>query len=135
MGFTPTLSGVPGSKDGITQARVTGAVTDTSGATATNIVDVVVAGTNGSWISSVDVTAEGNSTDGAIYFFTFDGTNRRPYGNHLPVNARTVSDTVMPWSGTWIPPNAPLRIPNGWKLQAGTRKGEAFTLTAKGGDN
>jgi hypothetical protein len=83
----------------------------------------------------VDVNAEGTTTSGAVYFFLYDGTNRTPIGLAVLVPAITVSDTAVPFQTTWIPPNSPLRIPTGWKLQAATRKAEAFRLTCKGGDN
>lgn len=131
---TPILSMALGTKDTIDRVDVTTANTDASGATGTGVVDVKIAGTNGSIIRNVTVAAQGTTTAGQIMFFTFDGTNRKPI-SFLPIPAITVTGGTPPFNGLWVPPNGILKIPTGWKLQASTYKGENFTLTCDGADN
>jgi hypothetical protein len=128
------ISTIIGAKPTIDRATLTTAQTDVSGATATNVVDVKTAGSNGSFINSVDAAAQGNTLTGMIIFFLFDGTNRYPIGS-LVVPPVTVAAGTPPFIGTWFPANAPLQIPTGWKLQAATYVTNNFALTCKGGDN
>jgi hypothetical protein len=114
-------------------ARLTTGQTDSSGGTATNVVDVFTGAAAGSVVTSVKCVAETTTTDGFLTFFYYDGTNRRAVGS-LKVPATTVGATVLPWEGEWIPPGGSIDIPSGSKLQAITRNTEAFALLAKGTD-
>lgn len=130
------ISGTPsGPRETNNIASLTGANTDASGGTATNLADLATGATNGSWVTQVDVTAGGTTTQGQIRFFLYDGTNRIPYGAPLNVTAAVPSGSVAAWSGTWYPPgNGLLKLPTNWKLQAATYNAETFKLLTKGGD-
>jgi hypothetical protein len=128
-------STVQGTKEFLTQAALATGQTDASGATTANVVTVVTAGSNGSYVTSVDVSATGTTTAGQVRFFLHDGSALHPYGTPVTVTAAVPSATVAQFSTTWYPPgNGLVKIPTGWALKAATYNSEGFSLVAKGGD-
>lgn len=104
-------------------AQVTAANTARDG-TGT-IVTVFTAGTSGSRVDDIVITATGNTTAGMIRLFLHDGTNARLW-MEIPVSAVTVSATVAGWTTSLL--NQALILPNGWSLRASTHNAETFNV-------
>jgi len=80
---------------------ITTATTDKSGATTTNLIEVVEAATNGTKVTQVKYKHVGNSTAGTFLLFISDtsGSNLRLH-SESPFVAVTSSNTVATAEGT-----------------------------------
>ena len=92
------------------------------------IVTVFTAGSSGSRIETVDITATGTTTAGMIRLFLHDGTNARLL-TEQPVPARTPSATAAAFQFTLVFGDyRPLLLANTWSLRASTEKAETFNI-------
>lgn len=96
----------------------------------TNSVDIFAAGSSGSRIDSVFIKATTTTTAGQVRLIIHNGSTAYAI--------REVSVTAITPSGATSSFEAQVAlgivIPTGYKLQANTLVGEAFTVTAFGGD-
>ena len=96
------------------------------------IATVLTAGSNGSRIDDIWISATGTTTAGVIRLFLHDGTNARLWQEIL-VTAITPSTTVQVFNAALY--NQALVLPNGWSLRASTHIAETFNiLVTRAGD-
>ena len=105
------------------QAQVSTANTNRNG-TGT-IATVFTAGSNGSRIDDIYITATGTTTAGVVRLFLNDGTNTYLFEEIL-VTAITPSTTVQVFQFTQL--NLGLILANGWSLRASTNNAETFNI-------
>jgi hypothetical protein len=105
------------------QAQVSTANTNRNG-TGT-IVTVFTAGSNGSRIDDIYITATGTTTAGVVRLFLNDGTNTYLFEEIL-VTAITPSTTVQVFQ--FVQLNLGLILANGWSLRASTNNAETFNI-------
>lgn len=89
------------------------------------IVTVLTAGTSGSRIDDITITATGTTTAGVVRLFIHDGTTARLWREVL-VSAITPSTTVSPFSATLT--NLGLVLQTGFSLRASTNNAETFNI-------
>lgn len=89
------------------------------------IVTVLSAGTSGSRIDDIVITATGTTTAGMVRLFLHDGTNARLF-REVPVTAITPSGTVQAFTASLS--NIALVLASGWSLRAATHNAEAFNV-------
>jgi hypothetical protein len=89
------------------------------------IVTVLTAGTSGSRIDDIVITATAATTAGMVRLFLHDGTNARLF-REVPVTAITPSATVQAFTASL--PNLALVLAPGWSLRASTNNAEAFNV-------
>lgn len=104
---------------------------DTSRTSPTNVVTIFTAGSNGSRIDEVDITATGTTTAGVVRLFIYTGTTYYLLQEVL-VTAITPSTTVATFTSTLTFNN--LMLPSGHSLRATTNNSESFHVIAFGGD-
>ena len=99
-----------------TRAVITATTTDKSGATATNIVDLVTATTDGTKVTLITYKHVGNSNAGCFLVFITDtsGANPRLYAEQL-YSAVTSSTTVATAGGSIVFND--LQLKSGQKIQ------------------
>lgn len=90
------------------------------------IVTVLTAGTSGSRVDDIVITATGTTTAGMVRLFLHDGTNARLF-REVPVTAITPSGTVQAFTASLT--NLALVLASGWSLRASTHNAEAFNVT------
>jgi hypothetical protein len=102
-----------------TRAVITTATTDKSGATTTNLVELVAAATDGTKITQIRYKYVGTSTAGIFMVFITDtsGANLRLIDEHL-YTAITSSTTVATAGGTLI--YSDLQLKSGQKIFVGS---------------
>jgi hypothetical protein len=105
------------------QAQVSTANTNRNG-TGT-IATVFTAGSSGSRIDDIYITATGTTTAGVVRLFLNDGTNTWLFQEIL-VTAITPSTTVQVWQSVQL--NLALILANGWSLRASTNNAETFNI-------
>jgi hypothetical protein len=105
------------------QAQVSTANTNRNG-TGT-IVTVFTAGSSGSRIDDIYITATGTTTAGVVRLFLNDGTNTYLFEEIL-VTAITPSTTVQVFQ--FVQLNLGLILANGWSLRASTNNAETFNI-------
>lgn len=96
------------------------------------IVDVVVAGTNGTRVGVCRAQATGTTTAGIIRWYLYNGSAYKLWWEQS-VTAITPSGTVQAWSGEFassIVTGAELVLPSGWKLGAAPHNAESFNCFA-----
>lgn len=93
------------------------------------------AGSNGSKIDRVQVTAAGTTTAGVIRMFIYDGSTYYLLSEHL-VSAITPSSTVAAFmlNIDYSQAGNGMYLPTGYSLRASTHNAETFKLCAFGGD-
>lgn len=89
------------------------------------IVNVFTAGTNGSRIDDIAITATGTTTAGMVRLYLHVGTNAWLW-REVAVSAITPSATVSPFSSTLG--NLALVLQTGWSLRASTHNAETFNI-------
>ena len=114
---------------GIGQVSVANTNLDGTG----TLADIFSAGSAGSLISRVEVRAAGNTTNGMIRLFVYDGTNTRLW-QEITITGTTPSATTQAASGN-VTPSPSLPLKNGWTLKASTHNAETFNVFAYGFDN
>lgn len=105
------------------QAQVSTANTNRNG-TGT-IATVFTAGSSGSRIDDIYITATGTTTAGVVRLFLNDGTNTWLFQEIL-VSAITPSTTVQVWQSVQL--NLALILASGWSLRASTNNAETFNI-------
>jgi hypothetical protein len=90
------------------------------------IVTVLTAGTSGSRIDDIVITATATTTAGMVRLFLHDGTNARLF-REVPVTAITPSATVQAFAASL--PNLALVLAPGWSLRAATHNAESFNVS------
>lgn len=105
------------------QAQVSTANTNRNG-TGT-IVTVFTAGSNGSRIDDIYITATATTTAGVVRLFLNDGTNTYLWREIL-VPAITPSTTVSVFSAALL--SQGLILANTWSLRASTNNAETFNI-------
>lgn len=96
----------------------------------TNAVDIFTAGSAGSRIDSVFIKATGTTTAGQVRLAIYNGSTAYIIKEQA-VTAITPSGSTSSFEATIA---LGIVIPTGYKLQANTLNGEAFSVTANGGD-
>ena len=100
------------------------------------LVDLFVAGSNGSIVNSVSFSATATTTAGIVRVWHNDGSTSRLL-KELAVEAVTPSGTVLVWSGEIDLRDGqgdPMPLPGGDKLQVTTHNAETFDVFARGWD-
>jgi hypothetical protein len=105
------------------QAQVSTANTNRNG-TGT-IATVFTAGSNGSRIDDIYITATGTTTAGVVRLFLNDGTNTYLFDEIL-VTAITPSTTVSVFQAVLL--NPAIVLATGWSLRASTNNAETFNI-------
>ena len=105
------------------QAQVSTANTNRNG-TGT-IATVFTAGSNGSRIDDIYITATGTTTAGVVRLFLNDGTNTYLFDEIL-VTAITPSTTVSVFQAVLL--NQAIVLATGWSLRASTNNAETFNI-------
>lgn len=127
MATTPNFTATP--RIGIGQVTVANAARDGTG----TLVDVFVAGPNGSRIDWIEITATGTSLTNVVRLFLFNGTVNRLLDEIL-TTAITPSTTQEVFRQQLVY-NNPLVLPNGWTLRASVNTGgDSYNIFAFGGD-
>lgn len=131
MATAPAFISTPrvgvGAVDTAQTARATG--------TATDVVDVLSAGTSGTRILEVVVKATDDPADCCVVLWLHNGTTNYVFDEIDLGNPAAGSATVTSYRGTTTYSN--LVIPTGWKLQASitaTTTGGKVNVIALGGD-
>lgn len=129
MATAPIFTGTP--KCSFAQVSTANTARDGTGTLAT----IYTAGSSGSRIEHIDISAAGTVTAGAVRLFISDGTNNRLW-KEVMVIATTPSTSVQAWNATVITSNLyqVLILPNGYSLKASTHNAETFNVFAFGGD-
>lgn len=101
------------------------------------LTTVYTAGTNGSRIDFLKITATGTTTAGMIRLFISSGTNNYLY-HEIPVLAITPSTSTEVFQTYLTSENnidvMPIFLENGQSLKASTHNSETFNVIAFGGD-
>jgi hypothetical protein len=105
------------------QAQVSTANTNRNG-TGT-IATVFTAGSNGSRIDDIYITATGTTTAGVVRLYLNDGTNTYLFDEIL-VTAITPSTTVSVFQAVLL--NQAIVLATGWSLRASTNNAETFNI-------
>lgn len=93
---------------------------------------VLTAGTSGSRIDDITVTAVATSTAGMVRLFLHDGATARLW-KEVSVSAITPSATVATFTSSLF--NLGLILQSGWSLRASTHNAETFNvLVTRAGD-
>lgn len=104
---------------------------DTSRTAPTNVGTLFTAGSNGSRIDEIDITAAGTSTANVVRIFVYNGTTYFLLQEVL-ITAITPSASISSFS-TAITFNS-LVIPSGHSIRVTTNNAETYHVTAFGGD-
>lgn len=99
----------------------------------TGVINTVfTAGSSGSRIDDIYVTATGTTTAGQIRLYISDGTNANLWQEVL-VSAVTPNATIQPWSYSWL--NQSLVLANGYSLRASSNNANTFhVVVSRAGD-
>lgn len=89
------------------------------------IATIFTAGSSGSRVDDIWITATGTVTAGVVRLFIHDGTNARLW-QEIMVTATTPSTTVQTFTTALF--NQALLLPNGWSLRASTNNAETFNV-------
>lgn len=104
---------------------------DTSRTAPTNVGTVFTAGSSGSRIDEIDITAAGTSTANVVRLFIYTGSTYYLLQEVL-ISAITPSASVASYT-TALTFNS-LVIPSGYSIRATTNNAETYHVTAFGGD-
>ena len=99
--------------------------------TPTSPVTIFTAGSSGSRIDQIDITATGTTTVGVVRLWIYNGSTYYLYQEVL-VDAITPSTSIATYSSTLTYNN--FMLPSGYSLRATTNNSEGFTVAAFGGD-
>lgn len=112
------------------QAPVAIATANTNRDGTGTIGTVLTAGSNGSEVERVDITAQGTTTAGVIRLFVHNGTTAFLWKEVL-VAAITPSASIAVFTASV---REKLVLPTGYSLRAATHNAETFNIQAFGGD-
>jgi hypothetical protein len=119
MATTPQYASTP--INGAVNIATANALRDGSGTLGT----LITAGTNGTRVDDIYITATGTTTAGIVRMFLSNGTTNYLI-QELIVSAVTVSATVPAWSQPIT--NKGLVLQNGWSLKFSTQNAESFNI-------
>lgn len=89
---------------------------------------IITGASNGTLIKTVTVKAQGNTTQGMVRLFIYDGTNTKLVAEiETPAVTKSATD---PSFEIIIPVDFALKV--NWSLKASTEKGETFNVIAEG---
>jgi hypothetical protein len=91
MSTTPGFAATP---RGANAYLTSGATTDKTGATTTNIVDILTAGASGTKIEQITIQSDGDAADSTILIFLWNGSNYRLWDD-IDINNPTASSTTV----------------------------------------
>jgi len=92
------------------------------------MTSILTASSNGTLIRTITIKALGDTTNGMVRFFIYNGTNKRLISEvEIPPVIKSATD---PTFGITIPVNFALKA--GWVLYASTEKAETFNIIAEG---
>ena len=103
-----------------------------SGTLNTDIWDVITAASNGTIIQSIVIKAQGNTSEGMVRVFIYDGANIKLL-TEIHIDAVTKSATANSFSKR-ITIEKDFVLKTGWKLRATTENSETFNVIAEGLD-
>lgn len=126
MATIPNFTSTP--RIGLGQVSAANTARDGTG----TIETIFTAGTNGSRIDWIEITATGTTTTNVVRLFLNDGTVTRLLDEIL-VTAITPSTSVEVFRQQLVY-NNPLVLPSGWSLRASTNNAETYNIFAFGGD-
>ncbi len=121
MATTPAFAATPATA--VVQISTANTNRDGTGTIGT----VLTAGSSGTRVDQVDITATGTTTAGVVRLFIHDGSNARLWREVL-VTATTPSTTVAVWSQSLT--DLGLILKNGYSLRASTHNAETFNVAA-----
>ena len=104
---------------------------DTSRTAPTNVGTLATAGSNGSRIDELTITAAGTSTANVVRIFLFNGTTYFLYQEVL-ITGITPSASATSFTTT-LTFNS-FVIPSGWSVRVTTNNAETYHVSAFGGD-
>lgn len=104
---------------------------DTSRTAPTNVGTLATAGSSGTRIDEINVSAAGTSTENVVRIFLYSGSAYFLL-EEITVPATTPS-TSIPVFSTTLTFNT-LVIPSGWSIRVTTNNSETYHVTAFGGD-
>lgn len=104
---------------------------DTSRTAPTNVGTVFTAGSSGSRIDEVNVTATGTATDNIVRLFLHNGS---AYFLIQEINVTALVPSVTAPVFTYTLTFSNLMLPSGWSLRATTNNAESYSVVAYGGD-
>jgi hypothetical protein len=123
----------PSYASGIRQAQGRAAAANTNRDGSGTIVDILTAGSNGSRVDRVRITAEVATTAGWIRLWLYNGSAYRMlHEEPVPAVTLTAGSTSV-WMFEKSFPGG-LLLPATWKLAITTHNAEAFNAFAEGGD-
>ena len=103
---------------------------DGSGTLASAITGVAA----GTTVRICRIAATGNTTDGMLRFYVYDGSNNRLI-DEMRVPANTPSATVRTWVAEWVPRGGEVLLPStSHQLRISTHNAETFHVTTEGYD-
>jgi len=104
---------------------------DTSRTAPTSVATVFTAGSSGSRIDEIDITATGTTTSNVVRLFLYNGSTYFLLQEVL-ITAITPSASVPVYTTSITFNN--LMLPSGYSLRATTNNTETYNVTAFGGD-
>jgi hypothetical protein len=117
-----------------TQYTANTAITTISSANSyldgTDAVTVLTGASSGTFIKTVTIKATGNTTDGMVRLFVYDGTNTKIIAE---VKVPNITKSYRDPAFVYIIP-LDLRLKSGGMLKASTQNAEAFNIIAEGLD-
>jgi hypothetical protein len=99
--------------------------------TPTNVVTIFTAGSSGSRIDEIDITATGTTTSNVVRLWIYNGSTYYLF-QEVIVSAITPSVTQAVFSSTLTFNN--FMLPSGYSLRATTNNTEGYVVAAFGGD-
>ena len=126
MSSNAQYSAIP--KVGVAQISVANTARDGTG----TMVTVVSAGTGGSRVDDIQITATGVTTAGMVRLFLNNGTTSYLW-KEVGVSAVSASGSQPAFNAQLL--NQALILPSGWSLKAATNNAETFNvLVTRAGD-
>lgn len=104
---------------------------DTSRTAPTSVGTLVTAGSSGSRIDEITITAAGTSTANVVRIFLYNGTTYFLF-QEVAISAITPSASVASYTTTLYFNS--LVIPTTWSVRVTTNNAETYHVTAFGGD-
>jgi hypothetical protein len=102
------------------------------------IPNILTAGSNGTRVRRIAISATGTTTAGMVRVFLHDGASATHLLLEVPVTALTPSATVQAFAASFTdatsPDLLPLTLPVGWSIRASTHNAETFRVICEGAD-
>lgn len=117
--------------------NLSSAITTRTVSGVTGLVSVFAAGSNGSIIDTIQITATATTTAGMVRLWLYAGSGNAQLYDEVIVSAITPSSTTPAFSSTIYyngTSKTRLVLPTGYTLYACPHNAEAFNVIAYGGD-